>query len=161
MRQLMFFGSLVLSLMASATHAQQPRPSIQPQRAALGVTMSDNTPGGVLIMSVLPGSPAARIGLRTGDRILSIGGKPVSKYSDVVNLISAHQPNTLVDMRVNRGGWTNSFMVRLGSAGQVLAAKPATVVAQPTQVRPGSLAIPDYAPELTPADIDDQHGYGG
>ena len=92
MRHLMFFASLVLSLMASATHAQQLRQSAQPQRAALGVTMSDNTPGGVLIMSVLPGSPAARIGLMTGDRILSIGGKPVSKYSDVVNLISAHTP---------------------------------------------------------------------
>ncbi len=134
------------------------------QQAALGVTMSDNTRGGVLVMGVMPGSPAAAIGLRSGDRILTVGGKPVATYLDVVRLIGAYKPNALVELKIDRGGWTRTIPVVLGNVRQVMANNVAPAPLQPPAVRPGSLAVPRYIQDLqneSPADIDDQHGFGG
>jgi membrane-associated protease RseP (regulator of RpoE activity) len=136
------------------------------ERARLGVLMSDNTRGGVLITRVLPDSPAARIGLRSGDRILAINGNRVSSYLEVVKLISSYKPNAQIQLRVDRNGWTNNLTASLGTAGSIFTDNaPQTVAPTPaaasTTIRPGSLIAPPYLQDLTPADIDDQHGYGG
>ena len=48
-----------------------------------------------------PAGPAKAAGLRSGDRIVSIGGKHVSKYGDVVNTVRAEPvgPTTVVYVR--------------------------------------------------------------
>ena len=136
------------------------------ERARLGVFMSDNTRGGVLITRVLPDSPAARIGLRSGDRILAVNGKRVSTYLEVVKLIASYKSNSQVQLRVDRNGWTNNLTASLGTAGSIFTDNAAQTVAPTpaaasTTIRPGSLITPPYLQDLTPADIDDQHGYGG
>jgi predicted metalloprotease with PDZ domain len=135
-------------------------------RGALGVLMSDNARGGELITRVLPGSPAARIGLRAGDRILAVGGKEVSTYLEVVNLVATYKPNSQIQLRIDRNGWTNTLAVSLGNAGAVFTdgasqARTTTPPSRTVTVPQGSLIAPPYLQDLTPADIDDQHGYGG
>jgi predicted metalloprotease with PDZ domain len=131
--------------------------------------MSDNTRGGVLILRVLPGSAAAAIGLQTGDRIMAIDGKSVSNYRDVARLIASYRPNTRVELKIDRGGWSRNLVATLGNAS-VLAVPvaPAGASAQrmtappaPRAVTPGILAPHPYYEDESPADIDDQHGYGG
>ena len=166
----LFASGLMVSSHALAQTAPSPALKAIEQRnaarGALGILMSDNTRGGVLITRVLPGSPAARVGLRSGDRIMAVGGKEVSTYLEVVNLIATYKPNSQVLLRIDRNGWTNTLAVSVGRAGATFTegasqAQTATQPARAVPVPPGSLIAPPYLQDLTPADIDDQHGYGG
>ncbi len=156
-------GGLAAVLCGSRALAQQ-------ERGALGITMSDNTRGGVLIMTVVPESPAAATGLKAGDRILAVDDKPVATYREVVRIIGNHKPNSRVNLKVDRSGWTKTVSVTLSDASAILeAAPPASPPAAPPtaaprpsfSVREGSLLSPSYLENETPADIDDQHGFGG
>lgn len=134
-------------------------------RASLGVALSDNTRGGVLILRVLPRSPAAQIGLQTGDRIMSIGGQPVANYKDVARLIAGYRPNDRVELKIDRGGWSKTLNVSLGNASAlavpVAPAQQAVAPPAPARMTPGALLQRPFYEDETPADIDDQHGYGG
>lgn len=58
---------------------------------AMGTNRPSNDP---VIGQVLPNTPAAKAGMKTGDRILSIDGKPVTTFYQVSNLVkdSAGKP---------------------------------------------------------------------
>jgi C-terminal processing protease CtpA/Prc len=85
------------------------------------VTMSDNSIGGVLITSVVANSPAASIGLRSGDRILAVNNQPASNYRDVVRIIAASPANTPVELTLARGAWRGKLTARLSSAASVFS----------------------------------------
>ncbi len=141
-------------------------PVNEPPRASLGVAMSDNTRGGVLILRVLPNSPAAAIGLQTGDRIMAVGGKPVANYRDVARLVALYRPNARVDLLIDRGGWSRTLKATLGNADALSvpvapAGQARMAPVAPPAVAPGSLLQRPFYEDETPADIDDQHGYGG
>jgi len=55
------------------------------RRQQLGI----DTPGGVLVAEVTPGSPADQSGLQAGDVILGIGGRPVTSPEDAASRIHA------------------------------------------------------------------------
>jgi membrane-associated protease RseP (regulator of RpoE activity) len=119
---------------AQATNAQAPKP-------ALGITMSDNTLPGVLIMNVVPDSPAGRIGLQAGDRILAINGKPTTSFRDVARIIETSRLNTPVELTVARGAWQGKLTAQLGSENTVFSPtalrslqQPAPAVAAPATV---------------------------
>ena len=67
-------------------------------------------PSQVVIQSVAPGSPAAQAGLRSGDRLLRIGGKPVTSMENVHALVSPHLGETL-EITVLREGEERTFQV--------------------------------------------------
>jgi membrane-associated protease RseP (regulator of RpoE activity) len=108
-----FLSALVVTVFMSAgsLYAQE--------KAALGVTMSDNSAGGVLISTVVPNSPAAHIGLQSGDRILAINGQPTANYRDVSRIIDASRRNAAVQLTVVRGTWRGNLTGALGSAATV------------------------------------------
>ncbi|HWA98324.1 MAG TPA: PDZ domain-containing protein [Pirellulales bacterium] len=125
--------------------------------AALGVNMAQNETGGAVVTGIYPGSPASAAGLRIGDRIVSFGGRTVHNYKDVIGLLSIAEPNTTVQIGVNRLGWERALPATLAAPRMVFEVQPTTAVSQPAiqvQRRIGE------EPSWTPADIDDQHGYG-
>lgn len=64
-----------------------------------------------LIAEVVAGSPAARAGLRPGDRILSVDGQQVYHFAAVTESIEAH-PETEVTLAVQRGAERFDVRVR-------------------------------------------------
>jgi putative serine protease PepD len=79
----------------------------QIQIGYLGVTPSLTTNGGragALIQEVAPDSPAAKAGIKPGDLVVTIDGKAVENYSDLVAAIRNHQPGDKVTVGVIRGG---------------------------------------------------------
>jgi putative serine protease PepD len=79
----------------------------QIQIGYLGVTTSLTTTGGrdgALIQEVAPDSPAAKAGIRPGDLVVTIDGKAVENYSELVIAIRNHQPGDKVTLGVVRGG---------------------------------------------------------
>jgi putative serine protease PepD len=83
----------------------------------LGVLSSPH-PLGAEIQSVIPGSPAASAGLRQGDVIQSVNGRPVHDPSDVSAAIEGLKPGDQVEVKVSRGGSTRDVKVKLGTRPQ-------------------------------------------
>lgn len=76
-----------------------------PVRGWLGVTVSevkDSTPGEAVIVDVSPESPAARAGLQPGDRLVSVNGKPVDRYQQLLRRIAIQGPGVVVKLGVVR-----------------------------------------------------------
>ncbi len=75
-------------------------------RGSLGIQFQPNLPPavahvygfkyGVLISSVIPGTPAQKAGLKAGDIITSINGQPIKNGDDLVDVITAKKPGTSV-----------------------------------------------------------------
>lgn len=87
----------------------------------LGVYLTDEARSdkGALIEDVAPRSPAARAGLRRGDRITSINGKAIANSAALIPHLTASQPGQVLNLRASRRGWERSFTVRLGDRSAV------------------------------------------
>ena len=59
---------------------------------------------GVTVQNVLPGTPADKAGLQTGDTITSINGKTVKTGDDLVSIVSNTKPGTKVQITYVRDG---------------------------------------------------------
>jgi serine protease Do len=64
---------------------------------------------GVIVTDVRPGSIAAGLGVRPGDFVSSINGKPLKSVDDVVRATAAPAPRW--DLVINRDGKTYEFSV--------------------------------------------------
>ncbi|MBI5105823.1 MAG: trypsin-like peptidase domain-containing protein [Solirubrobacterales bacterium] len=74
---------------------------------ALGTT-------GARVGEVVAGGPAANAGVRVGDVITKVAGKPVGAPDDVSRALDGRKPGERVDVEVKRGGATSSVQVELG-----------------------------------------------
>ncbi len=63
-----------------------------------------NVDAGALIRGVLDGQPAAIAGLRPGDVVTHINGKPVASGTQLRNFVASVKPGTKVKMSVSREG---------------------------------------------------------
>lgn len=61
------------------------------------------TSSGALVVEVVPGSPAASVGLTSGDVITSLGGKSIGSVSALTTALDADQPGQSVSL-----GWVTS-----------------------------------------------------
>jgi serine protease Do len=78
-----------------------------PMRGWLGVTISevkDTGPSDAVIVDVYPDSPAAKAGLQAGDRLVSVNGKPVERYQQLLRRIAVQGPGVVVKLGVIRKG---------------------------------------------------------
>jgi regulator of sigma E protease len=73
--------------------------------------------GAPIVEQVLPGKPAERAGLRSGDRILAVDGTTMRSPSDVAALTNARPDTTLV-YRVQRDGTTLEVPVAIEAVEQ-------------------------------------------
>jgi S1-C subfamily serine protease len=85
------------------------------RRAYLGVTTSDRerVPGAV-VADTAEGGPAAGAGLRPGDVILSVDGRPVSGSDALAAAVEDRRPGQRVRIEFRRGSRTRSLEVDLG-----------------------------------------------
>jgi len=60
---------------------------------------------------IKPGSPAAKSGLREGDRVTAVDGKPIGDWLDWVKYVRDH-PDQWIKTQVERGGQTVTVRVR-------------------------------------------------
>lgn len=81
-----------------------PPPQGRPRGAGyLGVTVEDS-PEGLTVIYVQPGSPAERAGLREEDVVLKVDGRPVSGRADFTARIWGKKPGDEVRISVRREG---------------------------------------------------------
>ena len=94
---------------------QQLIESGEVRRGKLGITLQDLTPElarafglkrkeGAVISQVLPGSPADRAGLKSGDVVVSVDDRPVSSSADLHNLIGLNRAGLKVKIGIIRNG---------------------------------------------------------
>jgi serine protease Do len=101
-------------------------------RGSIGIQFQSNPPSavarvygfksGVIISAVGAGLPAAKAGLKPGDIITTIDGKPVKDGDDLVALISEYKPGATVDFGYLRNGQAMHATVTIGDRDQVLQA---------------------------------------
>lgn len=70
---------------------------------------------GVLIVRVIPGSPAAKSGLRSGDVIVKLDGRPVSKAEEVTDLVEKSTVGSRLNADVRRNGQTLAISLQPGA----------------------------------------------
>ncbi len=76
------------------------RPVMPQEAEELGL----DVPRGVVIVDVVPGSPADKAGLRSGDVILEINGVPMQSIGDVQEYIAQHSPGDALHITILRDG---------------------------------------------------------
>lgn len=98
------------------TDVVRPQPEYQ-QTAWLGVqpVVELGVRDGALVDLIFDDSPAEALGLRTGDRIVSVGGKPVANWSELVETVRQHSPGDVVVVEWLRKGQAMHGTAALGS----------------------------------------------
>ncbi|MBL8804645.1 MAG: PDZ domain-containing protein [Planctomycetes bacterium] len=68
----------------------------------LGVEVSIDEVGRVRVEGFAPGSPAERVGMRTGDRVVAVEGRAVDSVERVVELVRARPAGSEIKLRLRR-----------------------------------------------------------
>jgi putative serine protease PepD len=93
------------------------------RHAYLGVSLNGTSVGGAQISPgqagapapINSGSPAALAGLKPGDLIKAIDGKPVTSTDQFIAAIDTYAPGDVVTLTIKRGGSTLQIKVKLGT----------------------------------------------
>jgi len=78
---------------------------------------------GVTIADVTPGGPAEKAGLKTGDTIVSVNGKPIKNGDELVADISALKPGTQAKLGYVRNGKQETTEVTIADRSKLFAAR--------------------------------------
>lgn len=94
------------------------------RRGRLGIVMQDLTPDlarslgssinvGAVLSEVQPDSPAAQAGLRVGDVVMALNGRPVHAAAELRARLGVIPAGETVEMRIQRGGETRTLRARI------------------------------------------------
>jgi serine protease Do len=89
---------------------------------------------GALVGDVDADTPAGKAGVKHGDIILEVDGRPIVNTHDLINYVSAKGPNSSVDLTILRNGERLERRVKLGE-------RPGQTVEARNEGRPGSGGI--------------------
>ena len=103
-------------------------------RGWLGVSIQDLTPDiakslgikqqtGALVADVVKDSPAEKAGLKRGDVIVSLDGKPVEDSTSLRNMVSAAAPGKTMELKIIREGKEKSVVATLAEFKEQAAVK--------------------------------------
>ena len=120
----------------------QLRTSGKATHAYLGVSLGDAAnDGGATVGALTSGGPAADAGLRRGDVVTAVDGKPVEASEDLTSAVDAREPGDTMKLTVTRGGARKTVDVKLGTRPDNASAQPAA------QTEPSQPSLPQ---ELIP-----------
>jgi S1-C subfamily serine protease len=83
---------------------------LTPELAA-AFSLGDRARAGALIADVVPAGPAARAGLRPGDVVVSVDGRPVREGRDLLRAVLRHDIGARVRLEVIRNGQRQSIVL--------------------------------------------------
>jgi len=88
--------------------AAPPAADTLPRTVSLGVAMDPPAEGqtGVPVTRVLPGTTAEKLGVQTGDTIVSAGSRAVASVADVGRYVGTLVSGSPVELTIRRGGKT-------------------------------------------------------
>jgi serine protease Do len=92
-------------------------PSDAPQASAL--LKSFGASQGVFVQSVAPGGPSDKAGLKSGDIIISLNGKPIADGNQLVGIVTSTPVGSTLDVGVLRDGRHQDFRVVVGDLAQI------------------------------------------
>src|ERR1051326_3841083 len=79
--------------------------------------------GGVTVANVIPGTPADQAGLKVGDTIISVAGKPVKNGDELVADIASRKPGTKIDLGFIRNGKKQTAAVTVSDRAKLFASR--------------------------------------
>jgi serine protease Do len=88
--------------------------AIQGVNKDLAESFGLDKPRGALVSTVEPGSPAEKAGIKSGDVILSVDGKPIDQSVDLPRIVGETKPGTALALKVWRKGATQDLRVTVG-----------------------------------------------
>ena len=86
------------------------------RRTVMGAELDNtyrNITGGARLRSVVPNGPASNAGLREGDVLMAINGRPIEESWDVTALVRKYAPGAVIEVRYLRGGTPQTASVTL------------------------------------------------
>ncbi len=111
-------------------------------RAEASGTPVSPDPGGLRVSAVAADSPAARGGIRPGDMVVRVGGRPVGSRQELMDVVRSHEPGVVVPVEVMRGNARQVINVALDPrpASLSTAHRPSSAVGGDRVIRP--VAVP-------------------
>ncbi len=81
----------------------------------LGVVLDMEAPAkqGAVVRSVVKGSPAEEVGIKEGDRVLAIDGRPLANGSELIDRVRRKDPGDRVTLLVESDGESRELRMRL------------------------------------------------
>ncbi len=131
-------GLVVLVSLASTGLAQN-------RRAALGVTLDPQVHDAAVVTSVVAGGPAARAGVRPGDKIVGVNDRQVRNFGELIWLVGNMPVNSQVLIKIHRNGQTVSSWTNLAAQAAVFGAADASATPTPAAT-PAPASVPSEAP---------------
>ena len=105
-------------------------------RGSIGVQFQSRLPpavqrvygfkSGVLINAVSPHGPADQAGLKAGDIITTVDGKPIKDGDELVTDIAARKPGSTIHLGYIRDGQTSSASLTIADRAKLCAPQPAS-----------------------------------
>jgi serine protease DegQ len=94
---------------------------VEPQEITpeLAESFGLTTKSGAIIAGVLKGGPADKAGMRPGDILVAVEGKPVADTTDMLNLIAQLTPGNNAKMTVMRKSQQSTLDVRVGKRPKI------------------------------------------
>ena len=140
-----FMGiSLAIPIDEAMLVSEQLRNNGRVIRGRIGVQIGDvsreiaeaiglGAPRGALVRGVERGSPAETAGIEAGDVILSFGGRPIERWSDLPRTVGAVGPGTASSVVVWRKGAELSLNITVGEAQVEAQAQAPAPKVEPTK----------------------------
>jgi len=106
---------------------------IEPVPQGTAEAMGYDSPLGAMIGSVLDGGPAARGGLRYGDIILEVNGKPIRNHTDLTETIGGMRPNTPARFKIWREERKTELSFAVGEQPDGFTTRPGRMMRSPRE----------------------------
>ena len=121
---------------------------IQPMTKEIAESLSLKSDKGALVAMVQPDSPALAAGIKSGDVIVSVDGKPVESVKELTRAISALKPGSSVKLGFWRDGKDMAVTAKVGDQKEESAIIKAKADGKPAEVaKPEPMA---YGVSLAP-----------